>query len=59
MIDVDAETALEKVNKKFTGRFVKMEAAARAQGHKLADMNLEEMDALWERVKIEMRQKNG
>jgi len=58
-LQVDAETALEKVNKKFTGRFVKMEAAARAQGHKLADMNLEEMDALWERVKIEMRQKNG
>ena len=55
-LQVDAEAALEKVNKKFTSRFIKMEAAATAEGRKLADMTLEEMDALWNRIKIEMRQ---
>ncbi len=50
-LQVDAETALEKVNKKFTRRFVMMEAAAKAEGKELAGMQLEEMDALWTRIK--------
>ncbi|HNP24300.1 MAG TPA: nucleoside triphosphate pyrophosphohydrolase [Panacibacter sp.] len=50
-LHVDAETALEKVNKKFMKRFLQMEAAAAVKGRKLAEMTLEEMDAIWNSVK--------
>ncbi len=52
-LQVDAETALEKVNKKFTKRFLQMEAAAAVNNKKLSQMTLEEMDALWNRIKKE------
>lgn len=50
-LQVDAETVLEKTNKKFMSRFNAMEAAAAQQGKQLADMSLEEMDAIWNQVK--------
>lgn len=50
-LHVDAEAALEKVNKKFIKRFVKMEEAALEESKNLADMSLEEMDILWNRIK--------
>ncbi len=50
-LHVDAEAALEKVNKKFIRRFVRMEEAASAESKNLADMTLEEMDNLWNRIK--------
>ena len=50
-INVDPENALERTNKKFMRRFHQMEAMAEAQGKILYDMNLEEMDALWNEVK--------
>jgi len=52
-LQIDAEAALEKVNKKFLSRFKKMEAAANAEGKKLAAMTLEEMDAIWNKIKKE------
>ena len=52
-LQVDAETALEKVNKKFTKRFLQMEAAAALNNKKLSQMTLEEMDDLWNRIKKE------
>ncbi|MEP7317259.1 MAG: nucleoside triphosphate pyrophosphohydrolase [Panacibacter sp.] len=52
-LQVDAETALEKVNKKFTKRFLQMEAAAATDNKKLRQMTLEEMDALWNQIKKE------
>ena len=52
-LQVDAETALEKVNKKFTSRFLQMEAAAAVNNKKLSQMTLEEMDTLWNRIKKE------
>jgi XTP/dITP diphosphohydrolase len=52
-LHVDAETALEKVNKKFLYRFKKMEASAKAEGKQLAEMTLEEMDAIWNKIKKE------
>ncbi|HRH49556.1 MAG TPA: nucleoside triphosphate pyrophosphohydrolase [Panacibacter sp.] len=52
-LQVDAETALEKVNKKFTRRFLQMEAAAAVNNKKLSQMTLEEMDTLWNRIKKE------
>ncbi|ULQ56931.1 nucleoside triphosphate pyrophosphohydrolase [Flavihumibacter rivuli] len=50
-LQVDAEHALERTNKKFMDRFTRMEAMASEQGKALADMNLAEMDALWNIIK--------
>jgi XTP/dITP diphosphohydrolase len=55
-LQVDAETALEKTNKKFIQRFQMMEQLATEQGKKLADMSLTEMDELWNQIKIKIRQ---
>ncbi len=46
-LQIDAENALERTNKKFIARFNKMEAAASQTGKALDDMSLEEMDTLW------------
>ena len=48
---LDAESALDKTNKKFIRRFTEMEQQARAAGKDLADMSLEEMDAIWNAIK--------
>ena len=50
-LNVDAENALELTNKKFISRFTKMEEIAKANGHNLAHMSLEEMDAMWNDIK--------
>ena len=50
-LQVDAENALERTNKKFISRFTKMETEALKEGKQLHDMNLEEMDAIWNRIK--------
>lgn len=50
-LNVDAEHALEKTNRKFIQRFIKMEEEAAKDNRFLHDMNLEEMDALWNKVK--------
>lgn len=50
-VKVDPELALEKTNKKFIRRFQHMEAMATAAGKALHDMDLAEMDALWNKAK--------
>jgi XTP/dITP diphosphohydrolase len=50
-LQVDAENALEKTNKKFIYRFTKMEEEAASRHRMLADMSLAEMDAIWNSVK--------
>lgn len=50
-IGVDPENALERTNKKFKTRFEAMESLAQLQQKKLQDMNLAEMDELWNAVK--------
>jgi XTP/dITP diphosphohydrolase len=50
-LKVDAENALERTNKKFIGRFVKMEEAAAKENKYLHDMSLSEMDELWNLAK--------
>ena len=50
-LNIDAESALEKTNKKFINRFTAIEKLAAEQGNKLYDMSLEEMDVLWNIVK--------
>ncbi len=53
---VDPEMALEKTNKKFIRRFQQIESMAAADGKVLHDMTLAEMDALWNKVKLQERQ---
>lgn len=50
-INVDAENALERTNKKFISRFNAMEAMAAAENKMLHDLTLEEMDELWNQAK--------
>ena len=50
-LQVDAENALERTNKKFIERFTGMEKAAAAENKMLHEMSLEEMDALWNKMK--------
>ena len=50
-LQMDAENALEKTNKKFIQRFTKMETAALAKGRPLQEMTLEEMDNIWNEIK--------
>ena len=50
-LDVDAETALKKTNRKFRQRFKFIEQKLRENGKALEDSNLEEMDALWNKAK--------
>jgi len=50
-LQIDAENALERTNKKFIARFTRMEEQALQQGKPLADMTLAEMDAIWNSIK--------
>jgi MazG family protein len=50
-LQIDAENALERTNKKFIARFTRMEQQALQQGKPLADMTLAEMDAIWNSIK--------
>ena len=50
-LNVDAENAVEVTNKKFIKRFTQMEEKAMASGKPLAQMTLEEMDAIWNQIK--------
>jgi len=50
-LHIDAENALEKKKKKFIDRFTQMEQRAGLQGRNLAEMSLQEMDAIWNAVK--------
>lgn len=51
LYDVDPEAALERTNRKFISRFSSMERAAEADGKSVADLTLEEMEALWCKAK--------
>ena len=53
---IDAETALERTNRKFIDRFTAMEREAFANGKALTSMTLQEMDDIWNNVK---RKKTG
>lgn len=55
-LQVDAENALERTNKKFIHRFTQMEQQALKQGKDLASMSLEEMDAIWNSIKQQRHQ---
>lgn len=48
---IDAEMALRNAVRKFVSRFKAIEETAKQQGKSLAEMKLEEMDAIWDEVK--------
>jgi MazG family protein len=50
-LQVDAENAVERTNKKFIHRFTQMEQEAISTGKPLMQMTLEEMDAIWNKIK--------
>lgn len=50
-LKIDPETALERTNKKFIHRFTLLEKEAALAGRSLADMTLNEMDAIWNQIK--------
>jgi MazG family protein len=50
-LSIDAETALERTNRKFISRFTKMEQAVGLSGKQMTDLSLAEMDAIWNEVK--------
>ncbi len=55
-LQVDAENALERTNKKFIHRFTEMEQEALQTGKALSEMTLQEMDEIWNNVKHRQRQ---
>lgn len=52
-LQIDAENALEKTNKKFIHRFSRMEQIAVSNGKPLHELTLAQMDELWNSVKLE------
>jgi len=54
-LQVDAENALEKTNKKFIHRFTQMEQQALQSGKDLPEMTLQEMDAIWNLIKQQLQ----
>ncbi len=51
LYDVDPEIALEKTNKKFIKRFKYLETRTISNGISLKEMNLDEMNKIWEEAK--------
>ena len=51
-LHVDPEIALKKANAKFSARFRAMEELAAKNGAALADVPREDMERLWEEVKV-------
>ncbi len=53
LAQVHPVTALAVANRKFTRRFEAVERLARSEGVKIGDASLDELDALWDRVKAD------
>jgi len=51
LYDIEPETALERTNRKFIHRFKYLESKAKRMGKSLKEMNLEEMEAIWQEAK--------
>ncbi len=51
LLEIDAEEALERTNKKFIKRFQYLESESAKDGKKMGEMTLAEMDEYWERAK--------
>jgi MazG family protein len=58
-LDVDAEVALSAAIEKFSERFRHLESAIQAQGRKMNDVDIDELDRLWEQAKRTLFQRKG
>ncbi len=54
-LNIDPDQALARTNKKFIKRFQAMEEVVTAEGKQMTDLNLAEMDAIWNTVKLSER----
>jgi MazG family protein len=52
-LKIDADEALQLSTSKFINRFQRMEARIQSDGRKLESMTLDEMDAYWNRAKLD------
>jgi ATP diphosphatase len=52
-LEIDPETALRRTNRKFERRFRGIEQKLAAEGRKLSDATLEEMERIWNAIKRE------
>jgi XTP/dITP diphosphohydrolase len=50
-LNIDPDNALAKTNKKFLGRFQSMEKIVTDKGQRMTDLNLKQMDEIWNEVK--------
>ncbi|ANI87988.1 nucleoside triphosphate pyrophosphohydrolase [Arachidicoccus ginsenosidimutans] len=57
-LNIDADAALEKCNRKFIKRFQLMETYAGDNNQSLTEMSLDEMDELWNKAKAQTRNKD-
>ena len=55
LLNLDCEEVLEKSIEKFVSRFSAIERKAIENGQQLKDLNIDEMNELWERVKLEQK----
>lgn len=53
LYDIEPDKALERTNKKFMQRFSYMEKKTNESGQKMSEMNLAEMDKIWNEAKKE------
>ena len=57
--EVDAESALRKANLKFRRRFERLEGEVRNQGKDITQLDISDLDRLWNRTKGELEDKSG
>jgi tetrapyrrole methylase family protein/MazG family protein len=49
--ELDAESALHQATDKFVARFNRLEDELTAQGKRLGDVDLRQLDEIWDRIK--------
>ncbi|WP_420627277.1 nucleoside triphosphate pyrophosphohydrolase [Candidatus Leptofilum sp.] len=55
-LDIDAESALREANLKFSRRFRALETLAKERNLQLSDMKLDDLEALWQEVKVQLKE---
>jgi len=58
-LKVEPESALRAANHKFTNRFTKLEESFAERGIAIRDASMEDMEAEWQRIKIDTRKTSG
>lgn len=58
-LGVDPEQALHRANRRFERRYARMETLSAADGRRMEDATLEELEALWTRAKADLDRDGG